>query len=177
MNVNFKVRNIAAVQSFLRSVPRGVLKVALEAFTEYIVGNADHGLRHTEPYKYASRKAAYGVTGATFKNGKPVPAGYFSKEQYFYVMAKIAKGEITPGTPRSNRGESSKTWKMIPKQGGYNYAIVNDNPSQYWARDDYGQPRQIGNTNWRKVSKVLADNYLGAIRAAVTAVKRYLASK
>lgn len=174
MNVKSKVRNVAAVQSFLRSVPRGMLKVALEAFTEYIIGNDAHGLKHTEPYKYASRKAAYGVTGATFKNGKPVPAGYFSKEQYFYVMAKIAKGEITPGTPRPNRGESSKYWRSVPSSNGYQYKILNDKPAQYWARDDIGQPRQIERTNLRKVSKVLADNYLGGIRAAVAAVKKYL---
>jgi hypothetical protein len=177
MNVKFKVRGVEAVQSFLKSVPRGALKVALEAFTEYIVGNDAHGLKHTEPYKFASRKSAYGYTGAKFENGKPVPAGYFSKEQYRYVMAKIASGEITPGSPRANRGESSKAWRFTPIQGGYNYRISNDKIAQYWARDDYGQPRQIAKTNLRKVSKVLADNYLGGIRSAVAAVKRYLASK
>lgn len=177
MNVNFKVRGIEAVQSFLASVPRGALRVALEAFTEYIIGNEQRGLKHVEPYKYASRKAAYGYTGAKFDNGKPVPPGYFSKEQFFYVMGAISRGEIKPGTPRSNRGESARAWVSVPLNNGYRMNIVNNKPGQYWARDDKGQPRQISLTNWRKVTKVLVDNYLGGLRAAVSAVNKYLKGK
>jgi hypothetical protein len=164
MKVSFKVRNVKAVQSFLASVPRGALKVALEAFTKYIVGNDQRGLKHTEPYKYASRKSAYGVS-------------FFTPKQRRWFFWALNTGQIDPGSPRSNRGESSKAWNFTPIQGGYNYKITNDNPAQYWARDDKGQPRQIAKTNWRKVSQVLADNYLGGIRAAVAAVKKHLASK
>lgn len=177
MNVSFKVRGVKAVQSFLASVPRGALRVVLQAFTDYVIGNDAHGLKHVEPYKYASRKSAYGYTGAKFDNGKPVPPGYFSKEQFFYVMGAISRGEITPGSPRSNRGESAKAWKSVPSNSGYKMNIVNDKSGQYWARDDKGQPRQIQKTNWRKVTQVLADNYLGGIRAGVQAFNKWLTQK
>lgn len=177
MNVSFKVRGVKAVQDFLASVPRGGLRVVLQAFSDYIIGNDSHGLKHVEPYKYASRKSAYGYTGAKFDNGNPVPAGYFSKEQFFYVMGKISRGEIKPGQARSNRGESAKAWKSVPKDNGYKMNIVNEKPGQYWARDDKGQPRQIQGTNWRKVMQVLADNYLGAIRAGVQAYNKWQREK
>lgn len=160
MNVNFKVRNIAAVQSFLRSVPRGALKVALEAFTEYIVGNDAHGLKHNDPYKYVTRKSAYGVS-------------FFTDKQRRWFWANGGPDMI--GKPRS--GNTSAAWKKVPSAGGYQYKITNDTAGGFYTRDDKGQARQPAKVGWRKVSKVLADNYLGAIRAAVAAVKRYLATK
>ena len=54
MQVKFRVRNVKAVQDFLKSVPRGAVPVALKAFAEYVLGNDRHGLRHNEPYKYVS---------------------------------------------------------------------------------------------------------------------------
>jgi hypothetical protein len=66
---------------------------------------------------------------------------------------------------------------MQPLNNGYNYKIVNDTAGAYHTRDDAGQARQPAKVGWRKVSQVVADNYLGAVRHAVAAVKRYLASK
>ncbi len=163
MNVKFKVRNIAAVQSFLRSVPRGVLKVALEAFTEYIVGNDAHGLKHNDPYKYVTRKSAYGVS-------------FFTDKQRRWFFWALRTGQIDPGSG-TRTGKTSEAWKAVPSAGGYQYKITNDTAGGYYTRDDRGQARQPAKVGWRKVSKVLADNYLGAIRAAIAAVKRYLASK
>ena len=163
MNVNFKIRNIAAVQSFLRSVPRGVLKVVLEAFTEYIVGNDAHGLKHNDPYKYVIRKFAYGVS-------------FFTDKQRRWFFWALRTGQIDPGSG-TRTGKTSEAWKAVSSAGGYQYKITNDTAGGYYTRDDKGQARQLAKVGWRKVSKVLADNYLGAIRAVVAAVKRYLASK
>lgn len=160
MNVKFKVRNVAAVQSFLRTVPRGALKVALEAFTEYIIGNDAHGLKHNDPYKYVTRKSAYGFS-------------FFTDKQRRWFWANGGPDMI--GKPRT--GKTSQAWKAVPMAGGYQFKITNDTAGGFYTRDDAGQARQPAKVGWRKVSKVLADNYLGGIRATVAAVKKYLATK
>lgn len=160
MKVNFRVRNIEAVQSFLRSVPKGALKVALEAFTEYVIGNDAHGLKHNDPYKYVSRKSAYGVS-------------FFTEKQRRWFWANGGPDMI--GKPRT--GATSEAWKAVPSSNEYQYKIVNNTAGGYYTRDDKGQARQPAKVGWRKVSQVLADNYLGGIRAAVAAVKRYLKDK
>ncbi len=163
MNVKFKVRGVEAVQSFLKSVPRGALKVALEAFTEYIVGNDAHGLKHNEPYKYVTRKSAYGFS-------------FFTDKQRRWFFWALSTGQIDPGSGKRT-GETSKAWKAVPLASGYQFKITNNTAGGFYTRDDAGQARQPAKVGWRKVSQVLADNYLGGIRAAVAAVKRYLASK
>lgn len=163
MNVKFKVRNVAAVQSFLRSIPRGALKVALEAFTEYIIGNDAHGLKHNDPYKYVTRKSAYGVT-------------FFTPKQRRWFFWALNSGQIDPGSG-TRTGKTSEAWKAVPSASGYQFKITNNTAGAYHIRDDAGQARQPAKVGWRKVSKVLADNYLGGIRAAVAAVKKYLATK
>ncbi len=163
MNVNFRIRNVKAVQSFLRSVPRGALKVALEAFTEYIVGNDAHGLKHNDPYKYVKRKVAYGVT-------------FFTDKQRRWFFWALNTGRIDPGSG-TRTGKTSEAWKAVPSGNGYQYKITNNTAGGYYTRDNAGQARQPAKVGWRKVSQVVADNYLGAIRAAVAAVKKHLASK
>lgn len=163
MNVNFKVRNAAAVKAFLRSVPRGALKVALEAFTEYIVGNDSHGLRHADPYKYVTRKSAYGFS-------------FFTDKQRRWFFWALNSGQIDPGSGKRT-GQSTAAWKAVPSKNGYNMTIENNTAGGYWTRHDTRQARQLGKVGWRKVSQVVADNYLGAVRAAAQAVKRYLAQK
>jgi hypothetical protein len=165
MNVEFKVRGLEAVQAFIKSIPRGVMKVGLKAFTEYVIGNARHGLKHEEPYRYVSRAQAYGVV-------KPgVPAGYFSMKQFRYVAA------ITDGFTnfKSYRpAQSSDAWTYRESKGGYAYTITNPMPSAYWQRDDKGQARQLGLVGWRKVAAVIVANYEGARRAAVLAVNKWI---
>ncbi len=163
MKVSFRVRNEKAVQSFLASVPRGVLKVALEAFTEYIIGNDAHGLKHNDPYKFVTRKSAYGFS-------------FFTDKQRRWFFWALNTGQIDPGSGKRT-GASSEGWKMQPLNNGYNYRIINNTAGGYYTRDDYGQARQPAKVGWRKVSQVLADNYLGGIRHAVAAVKAYLAQK
>jgi hypothetical protein len=174
MQVKIKVRGIEAVQSFLRAMPRGTLKVALAAFTKYIVGNEQRGLRHADPYKFASRAKAYGATGATFENGNPVPDGYFSAKQFRFVAAKT-KGFTDIG--RKPPVKNVAAWKFTETKNGYGASISNDTTGGFFTRDDKRQARQLGNVGWRKVGAVIAANYLGAIRHAQAEVKKYLKSK
>lgn len=163
MQIRFKVRNVKAVQDFLKSVPRGAVRVAVQAFTEYVLGNDQHGLRHNEPYKYVTRKSAYGVS-------------FFTEKQRRWFFWALNTGQIDPGSGKRT-GETSKAWKAEPRNDGYRYTITNNTAGGYYTRDDYGQARQPAKVGWRKVSAVLTANYAGAIRAAVAAVKKYLQSK
>ena len=173
MQVSFKFRNVEAVQKYLRTVGRGLMRVGLYAVAEYIIGNGQHGLKHAEPYKYVSRADAYGSTGATFENGNPVPDGYFSASQYRYVMAKLASGEMKIGDYRT--GVSTESWQYVETGSkGYGVTITNPEEGAYFTRDDYGQARQPAAVGWRKVSTVIADNIKGAMRHADAEIRKYL---
>jgi hypothetical protein len=154
---------VKAVQDFLKSVPRGVLKVALEAFTKYVVGNEQHGLKHNDPYKYVTRKSAYGVS-------------FFTDKQRKWFFWALKTGQIDVGSGKRT-GQSSDGWTYTANTNGYQYKITNETPGGYYTRDDAGQARQPAKVGWRKVSAVLADNYIGAIRSAVAAVNQYLSKK
>ena len=170
MNVNFKIRGVKEFNDFLKTIPHGGLRIALRAFTEYVIGNESHGLKHPDPYKYASRAKAYGSTGARFANGNPVPDGYFSAKQFRYVAAKT-HGFTDRGSKRA--GVSEDAWQYV-EVSDWNYKIVNPEPGAYWTRDDYGQARQPALVGWRKVTKTIMDNFAGGVRSANAALSAWL---
>lgn len=157
--IKYQVRQSYSLNRFLASLPRGTVKIALPAFVKYIVGNAFHGLKHEDPYRYVSRKAAYGKT-------------FESDAQRGYVMAKIRSGEITPGIPQRT-GLSAAAWAYTP-HGDYQYTIVNPTAGAYFSHDDSGQARQSELAGKRKVSQIISDNFNGGIRAAQAAVKAWV---
>jgi hypothetical protein len=171
VQIKANVRDIEALQAYLKTVPRGTLRVALKAFTVYIIGDERHGLKHEEPYKYVSRKRAYGNVSSD-----GAPAGYFSWKQFRYVMAKIHKGEITPGTANRSHA-SSRGYGYKETNRGYGMNITNEERGAYYTRDDKGQARQPALVGWRKVSKVVADNLKGGMKAARAAVNQFLRSR
>lgn len=179
MNISFKIRNLDKVKKYLASLPRGVTFVALKAISEWLVGDSQSGLRHPEPYKFVTRKSAYGFTGAKFENGKPVPAGYFSKEQFRYVAWKTKGFTQNMGSASNRTGKSTEAWTFTPQEKGKNYSfrLVNDTAGGYWTRSDRYQARQLGKVGWWKVAKVVAKNLPSAIKAARVAVKAYLDKK
>lgn len=162
MHVNFKVRGVEELQAFLKELPRGGVRVALKAFTEYVIGNESHGLKHPDPYKYVARKAAY---GQTFK----------SAAQRGYVMARIREGTITPGTPQRT-GESTNAWQYVAVSD-WNYRITNPTAGAYFTRDEKGQAAQPRLVGWRKVTQVILDNMTGGIRAATAALNAWVKSR
>jgi hypothetical protein len=162
VNVRFKVRGVEKIQNFLKELPRGTVRVALIAISEWMIGDSQSGLKHPEPYKYVARKKAYGVS-------------FFSDKQRRYVMAKIRSGEIVPG--QNNRtGASEDAWSYTPATAGKNYAykLVNPTPGAYWTRDDKNQARQPAKVGWLKVGEVVRKNMSGAIRAAKAAVNDWI---
>lgn len=160
MKTTFRVRNLEKVQKYLLSLPRGVVRVALAALSEYLLGNEQHGLKHSDPYKYVSRKSAYGVT-------------FFTEKQRRWFWANGGPDMI--GNNRT--GESSKAWRAEPRNDGYRYTLINETRAAYYTRNDYGQARQPAKVGWRKVSQVVKDNLAGAFRHAMAAVNKYLKEK
>ena len=163
MQIKFRIRNVEAVQSFLRAIPRGAVKVALEAFTDYVIGDESHGLRHADPYKFVTRKSAYGFS-------------FFTDKQRRWFFWALKTGKIDPGSGKRT-GESTAAWKAVPRNDGYRFTVQNNTAGGYWTRHDKKQARQLGKVGWRKIMTVLADNYKGGIRHAVAAVKAYLDKK
>ena len=159
MQVKVSIRGVEAVQAFIRALPRGTVKVGLQAFTEYIIGNMGHGLKHYQPYKYISLKKAYG--------------GFASDKQRRYVMARIREGSIDPGVPHRT-GNTQRAWTMVETNGGYGYTIKNPTEGAYFTASDEGQANLNALAGWRKVSKVIEDNLAGAMRHALAAVNAYL---
>ena len=159
VKVRFNVRDNSRLKAYLKKVPRGTLRDALVAFVEYIIGDGRHGLSHPDPYRYVKRVAAYGVS-------------FFSAAQRGYVMAMIKKGQITPGVPNRS-GESEESWSYT-QPDPYKAYITNPTRGAYYTRDDYGQAAQPAMVGWRTVSKIISDNFTGAIRAANAAVKKWL---
>jgi len=165
MNISFKVRNVERVKKYIASLPRGTVRIALIAISEWLVGDSQSGLRHPEPYKYVTRKSAYGVT-------------FFTEKQRRWFFWALKKGMINPG--QNNRtGESTEAWTYKPHETGrgYVFRLVNNTPGAYYTRDDYGQARQPKKVGWKKVSAVVKANMTGALKAARVAVNNYLKSK
>ena len=172
MNLRFgPIRNLVKVQTYLKTVPRGAMKAAIVAVTEYFIGNSQHGLAHDDPYKQTTRAKVYGGGHGTFSNGAPLPDGFYSEAQFHYVMAAINDGTIKIGQRNPSPTDASKGYGYKLTNSGYNATITNTEQGAYWSRG-WG-----GWRNWRGVPKVLSDNMKGAIRSAIAAVNKVLSKK
>lgn len=161
--IKFKLQGREVLNRFLDSVPRTVQKVALEAFVKYVVGDTRHGLKHPDAYRFVSRASAYGKVS-------DAPAGYFSWAQFRYVAA-MTKG-FTTNIGNNRTGESENAYSYSQKGNGY--LIENPKAGAYFTRDDEGQAAQPAMVGWRKVSKVISDNFDGAVKSANAAIKAFL---
>ena len=158
MQIRFRIQNVEKVQDYLKTVPRGTIRTAIKAFTEYVIGDSRHGLRHDDPYKQTTRQQVYGRQ-------------WESDKQRAYVMSRIKSGEIKLGQRQHSPTEASKGYGYKLRAGGYGATITNDKEGAYWTRVWNKWP------TWRKVGKVIADSMKGAMRHATAAVNKYLKSK
>lgn len=158
--IGFKVRNLEELKAMLATLPYGVIGVAVEAFTDYLIGNASHGLKHYPAYKYVSRKSAYGVT-------------FFSDKQRRWFFANLKEGNLNLPYTRTNK--IADNWE----KGGdrWRRVIRNDTPYIGYVMGDTTQSRMSKKIGWRTTSRVIKDNMMGALRAASQAVARYIKSK
>lgn len=154
------LRGVEKWQAYLRQLPRGTVKIGLRAIAEWLIGTPQRGLMRYQPYKYVSRKQAY---GQTFKSDK----------QRRYVMAAIREGRIDPGVPHRT-GNTQRGYVMRETNGGYGMSIDNAAPGAYWTRDDQGQARLNALAGWRTAGSIIETNIAGAIRHAQAAVNAFL---
>jgi hypothetical protein len=150
-----KLLRTGEIGEAIKQLPAKIRGKALEPVAKYYLKQ----FRKYPRYKRVRRSTAYGSTGATFKNGNPVPDGYFSAKQFHYVMANIADGTFTPG--RSQRTNALKDgWHIEGTLTPLN--IVNDAPGAVFAYSPIYQARQLDMVGWKDVNEMIADNDEGA---------------
>lgn len=162
MKIKFETKGITELQEFLKEIPRGSITSAVKAFGEYLLGDDSHGVRHMVPYKYVSRKAAYGKS-------------FQSDKQRRWFFAALADGRIAPGS--GPRHDTTRRWYGMSASSGYEYKLVANNPAAYYTMSDEGQARQPAKVGHLKLSRVIANNMTGAFMEAVNAVNKWLRSK
>lgn len=155
LEVKYKSKNfrIGEIGKRIADLPRLMRRPALRVVSEFMKKR----FRLYPAYKYKSRAQAYGITGATFANGKPVPAGYFSAKQFRYVMAKMADGTINPGSPHRTM-ELKNAWQVKDTGKIESMSLVNENPAAVFAYSPIYQARQLGLVGWKNTDDLAADN-------------------
>jgi hypothetical protein len=48
--IRMNVRGMEALQQKLKEIPHGTKRIAVQAFTDYLIGDDNHGLKHYPPY-------------------------------------------------------------------------------------------------------------------------------
>lgn len=160
MQVKFVVRNLEKVQTYIRTVvPHGAVRVALLAIAEYMVGRPGQALRKYEPYKYVTRKRAYGRTWRSPK-----------QRRWFWANG----GPDMIGNNRTNK--TANSWSFRETRGGYGITLANSSEGAKWIWSDRqaAQPRLVGH---RTAREKIGSNLNGALRHAQAKVRQYLRSK
>ena len=156
MNIKFSLRGVDKVKAMLAALPRGVKRVAMEAATTYIIGDANHGLKYEPPQ----------VT-----HGPGNPYVWQSEKQRKAFFATDGFGHGIP-TERTHEGVNS--WTMTVSDS--NWTQVKIEGGNVFVQGDW-QQRGHAADGWRKYGQIVKDNLAGAIRAAGAAVLAWLRNR
>lgn len=159
MQVKFRVQGIEPIKALLYKLPRGAVKATLAAISDYFIGSDRRGLRHAPPYKYVTRKKAYGHTFSSEK-----------QRRWFFANG----GPDMIGNNRT--GATQQGWYSKVTNGGYGMTIGNKAPGAYYTMSDQGQAAQPRMVGWQKVSAIIDANIRGAMRAGIAALNAFLKS-
>jgi hypothetical protein len=160
MNVKVKLVSVDRLKQFIKTVPRGMKKVGMEAVADWMIGDKSRGLRHNPAYKYVTRKSAYGVT-------------FFTEKQRRWFWANGGPDMI--GNNRT--GQTAESWEANIGAPYDRLTIRNTAPGAVWTMGDKTQARQPAKVGWRKTMEVVQKNMAGAIRHAQAAVNKMIKSK
>jgi len=151
--ISFKIRGVEEINAFFKSLPRGTMKAAIAAFTEYLLGNDQHGLRHAPPRR---------------THGAGNPYKWQSDKQR---KAYFASNGFGGGIPSRRTGAVNRGWQASVDP--YRKTVFN---RLNYARYVMGARQQMGHAvdGWRKVAKVIADNMKGGMLRARQAVARWI---
>ena len=156
--IKLETRGLDKVNAYLKSLPRGTLRAALAAFSLYLIGNDQRGLKH-----YPAR----------VEHGPGNPYQWQSEKQR---RAYFATNGFGGGIPYRRTGTLKNSWEVKETRGGYQNQIVNTSPySQFVQGDD--QQRGHAADKWRQYGEIIKTNMAGAMRAAQQAANRWLKSK
>ena len=156
MNIKFSVRGVEEIKALLRSLPRGVKVHAMKAYSEYLVGDSNRGLKHepaqvthdaSNPYKWTSAKQR---------------AAFFATDGF---------GQGIP-TQRTHEGVNS--WTVTTKDS--NWTQVKIEGGNKFVQGD-AQQRGHAADGWRYYWDIVTTNMTGAMRAALSAVDTFLNTK
>lgn len=154
--VSIKIRGQEAVQRFLETVPRGTIKVAMAAISDYILGDDRHGLRH-EP-----ARVTHGAGNKYKWNSEKQRKAFF------------ASGGFGGGIPSKRTGQMKDGWKVSVDP--YRTTIYNRvKHAQFVVGDN--QQRGHKADKWRHVQQIVKDNLQGAFRSARNAVGKWIAER
>lgn len=157
--IKVTVTNPQGPRVLFARIERETIPAATEAAADYLIGNEQRGLKHLAPYKYVSRKSAYGQT-------------FFSDKQRRWFWAQVKDGNIAFPIHYQRTGEIAAGWQK--SGGGNKFQVVNRVPGVDRVMGDTLQARQPAKVGHRKVSEVIANNFNGMLRAAQQAVARVL---
>jgi hypothetical protein len=139
MGIKITVSGVEHVIERIQNTPKG-LGTALAEMVKFLTGV----FKKPEPYKYISRKAAYGVS-------------FFTDKQRKWFFANGGADMI--GDHRTGRANEYS----YAANGKLSYEISNPNKSAYWTRSDSAQPNQISMVGWLKVKDKIAANWDAAL--------------
>lgn len=146
------VTGIEEISKKLAKLPDAVADEGTDEANKYLL----NVLKTYPPYRYVSRKSAYGQT-------------FVSDKQRKYVMARIREGSITPG--RANRTQTFRAgWRIIG--AGAKSIIANETPYGKYLMDDQGQARQPGLVGWKKISAITKERINAILKAFDGGVSR-----
>lgn len=155
MNIRFDIRRKANLEAFLKSLPRGTIRAALDAMADYFIGDGRHGLSHAPPRK---------------QHGPGNPYQWQTEKQR---RAYFASNGFGGGIPYKRTGKGVAGWEK--KETGRGYQMLLKNRHAYM---DYVQGflQQRGHfaDGWRKYRDIIISNTRGAMKAAQRAVAAWI---
>ena len=156
MQVKLVIRGVEEFQKYIKSLPRGVVKVGLAGLADWMIGKADRALRHYEPYKYVS----------PFRSYSPDPRK--AAKQRAWIFAHL---DQIGHNNRTNATANAWSWK----ETNASYGITLENPSEgakwIWSKKQTRQSAAVGH---RTAGEKVSTNILGAIRHARSKVRELL---
>jgi hypothetical protein len=147
LRVNGRRITTAQFREFITSLPRNVRGPATERASKFLAAwfKASDS---TQPYRHITRREAYSNSGGHDAGG------WKSDKQRRFVMAKISRGEITPGRP-NRTGEIAGSWDVAGR--GVDAIVYNDAPGVAFVHGNAHQANQIRMAGWPTVDELIED--------------------
>ncbi len=155
--VKVSFTGLKEVQAWLATLPHGVRVAFMRAYTEYMIGNEQHGLKHEPGYRYVT----------PFQSFSDDPAKAARQRGWIFThLDQIGHDNRTH--------EISNGWQSAETSDWTRVKIANDAPGVGWVMGSK-QTRQSRAAGWRRYMDVVASNMSGAFSAGLRAVQAILA--